>query len=72
MSMHEFCERYRIDPHVRDVLVAAGWAHSHTLEHLRHRELAKLNLNVGEVAQLRSAVKRWVVPAPGGAIDVLR
>jgi hypothetical protein len=27
MSMHEFCERYRIDPHVRDVLVEAcrGW-----------------------------------------------
>jgi hypothetical protein len=65
MMMREFCERYHVDPHVRDVLVAAGWAHSHTLEHLRYRELTKLNLNVGEVVQLRSAVERWAVPAPG-------
>jgi hypothetical protein len=69
IDMREFCEAYRVAPRVRDVLVAAGWTHSDTLRFLGLRELAQLDLNDGEVAQLRSAVERWAAPVPGGAAN---
>ena len=62
MTIAEFCAHYELGDGPRQKFIAHGYERARVLRFITLEDLTKMELRLGEIAELRDAIERWSVP----------
>ena len=61
MTIAEFCAQYELGDGTQQKFVAHGYERARVLRFITLTDVTKMELRLGEIAELRDAIERWSV-----------
>jgi hypothetical protein len=61
MTIAKFCAQYELGDGTRQKFVAHGYERARVLRFITLGDVTKMELRLGEIAELRDAIERWSV-----------
>ena len=62
MTITEFCAHYDLGDGTRQKFITHGYERARVLRFITLDDVTKMELRLGEIAELRDAIERWSVP----------